>query len=454
MINFFIKTYGCQANVADSQALSNYLMQLGAKQVSNEKDADLIFINTCAIRERAEEKFFSYLGSFVKFKNLKPYLKIGVIGCVASYRKKEIFSRFGLVDFVFGVKEDSSLLKNYIIDLVLKLNVEKKIYYKISDEFFEQNEDLILSKQNFSNLYMGGFKNSNNELKKSFINIMTGCNNYCSYCIVPFTRGREKSYPANEILKRVEQDVASGAKEIMLLGQNVNSYKDPQSGKGFAKLLNDVAKIDGDFWVRFVSSHPKDMTKDVLHVMADNKDKLCGFVHYPIQSGSNKILRVMNRIYTVEQYLEQIGWIKDILSEATISTDVIVGFPGETEQDYLQTCKVLKEVKFYNVFSFIYSPRKYTRAALLKDDCPKKVKLKRLEALQEMQRQISKDLNFLNVGKTLKCLVEKRLANDKLLARTQGNIRVLFEGGDDIIGTFVYLKIKNVGVANMLGSLI
>lgn len=453
MISFFIKTYGCQANVADSQAISNFLEDLGCKKVGIEKDADLILINTCAIREKAEQKFFSYLGALADIKKEKRHLKIGVIGCVASYRQKEIKNRFDHVSFVFGAKENLEELKQILSDLVLTIQTSKQSFETQQGCSSGRTGNIknYRLKKLTKDLLLGGFKNDENEFKQSFINIMTGCNNYCSYCIVPFTRGREKSYSLNSIVDRIKTDVQNGAKEIILLGQNVNSYKDPETGKTFADLLKEVAKVGGEFWVRFVSPHPKDMTKDVLYVMAENKDKLCAFIHHPLQSGSNKILTDMNRTYSVEQYLDQINWIKEILPDATISTDIIVGFPGETQEDYMQTRDVMEKVKFDNVFSFIYSPRKYTKAALLKDDCAKNVKVERLDELQKRQVDICFEQNNRLVGKILKSLVEKRLTNGKLLARTQGNHRVLFEGDEILIGSFVDLRIEKAGAVNLVG---
>ncbi len=443
MINFFIKTYGCQANVADSQAVSNFLTDFGCKEVNLAKDADLILINTCAIRAKAEQKFFSYLGALADIKKEKKYLKVGIIGCVASYRQKEIRHRFDHVSFVFGAKENLLELKQILSDAILKIE---------GSRFFHSSDDRKVSLTiNKKDLLLGGFKDKSKELKQSYINIMTGCNNYCSYCIVPFTRGREKSYSLKSVVDRVKRDVQAGAKEIILLGQNVNSYKDPDTNKTFADLLKEVANVEGEFWVRFVSPHPKDMTKDVLYVIAENKDKLCAFIHFPLQSGSNKILDAMVRTYTVEKYLEQIGWIREILPSATISTDIIVGFPGETEDDYMQTRNVMEVVKFDNIFSFIYSPRKYTKAALLKDDCSKDLKLKRLNALQKRNVEICFERNNKHVNKILKSLVEKRLANGKLLARTQGNHRVLFDGDEKLIGSFVSLKIEKAGAVNLVG---
>jgi len=457
MINVFIKTYGCLANVADSQALANYLVGLGCSIVDKQDSADLIIINTCAIRDKAEQKVFSYLGCLSDLKKQKPYLKIGVIGCIATYRKKEFFKRFDHINFVFGAKENLAVLQEYLSDLVLKIETIKQIYSDDPDKklnFGGQDRDMkITEKEEDKELILGGFKDKPSEFKQSFVNIMTGCDNYCSYCIVPFTRGREKSYPMSSIIERVQRDVQSGAKEINLLGQNVNSYKDPQTGAGFAELLKQVAQIDGEFWVRFVSPHPKDMTKDVLHVISEYNDKLCTFIHLPLQSGSNKILQIMNRTYDVEKYMEQISWIRDILPHATISTDIIVGFPGETEDDYLETRKVLEDIKFDLVFPFIYSSRKYTKAALMDDNCSKEEKTRRLEELRKRQIDICFARNSLKIGKTLKTLVEKRLTSGKLLARTEGNIRVLFDGKDDIIGKFVKLKIVDAGSVNLIGSL-
>jgi len=455
MINFFIKTYGCQANVADSQAISNYLVDLGCKKVESGKDADLILVNTCAIRAKSEQKVFSYLGELAEFKKDKKHLQVGVIGCIASYRAKEIRSRFDHVRFVFGAKQDLVELRDLLNDAILKIQRAKPFESAHPECFSLQN----VSKEGRTDskglsIFLGGFKNEQKEAKQSFINIMTGCNNYCSYCIVPFTRGREKSYAFNDILDRVKKDVYAGTKEVILLGQNVNSYKDPQTGFGFEKLLENVAQVPGEFWIKFVSAHPKDMTKNVLHVMAKYPEKLCAFIHHPLQSGSNKILQAMNRTYTIEQYLEQIDWVRKILPNATISTDIIVGFPGEDEQDYLDTRDVLEKIKFDNVFSFVYSPRKYTKAAMLKDDCLLKVKYDRLKALQKRQVDVCREQNSRNVGKVLKCLVEKRLANGKLLGRSAGNLRVLFCGDDSLIGQFVNLKITGAGAVNIVGSLI
>jgi len=470
MINFFLKTYGCQANVADSAALASFLQELGCQEVDAENKADLIIINTCAVREKAEKKFFSYLGCLAEFKNKKKYLKTFVIGCVASYRKEEIYKRFDHVNFVFGAKEDLNFLKDSLADCIVKLESLKQMYGETEKSETKPSLASKLKNKLFMSrslppsprlrrtsgeglLNLGGIKSSAKELKRSLINIMIGCNNYCSYCIVPFTKGREKSYPASVILERVRNDVKNGAKEITLLGQNVNSYKDPETGMNFSQLLEKVAQIEGEFWVRFLSPHPKDMTVDVFQVIAANKGKLCAYIHHPLQSGSNKILKAMNRTYTVEQYLEQIEWVKEILPHATISTDIIVGFPGETEDDYEQTRQLMEKVKFDNIYPFVYSARKYTKAALLKDDCSKEEKTRRIEEIIKRQHEIVLERNSLNIGKNLRVLVEKRMANGKLLARTEGNMSVSFDGDDKLIGSFVDVKIEKAGRASLIAVL-
>ena len=321
-----------------------------------------------------------------------------------------------------------------------------------SENNISKNTNILKFKK--FNLSLGGIKVENRRSIQSFVNIMTGCNNFCTYCIVPFTRGREVSYKAKDILEKIKYDISMGAKEITLIGQNVNSYKDPESNLNFVQLLKSIALIDGDFWIRFMSPHPKDMTLDVVNIMAQYHDKICGFVHHPVQSGSNKILEAMNRSYTVEKYLEQIDWIKKYLPNATISTDIIVGFPGETDADFMETVKLIETVKFDNVYSFIFSPRKYTKAALMEDKLSYEEKQKRLDFLQKIQINISKVKHETYIGHSLKCLVEKPAVNGMLLARSAGNHTVLFDGKDSLINSFVKIKIESAGAANLTGSLI
>jgi len=435
MINAFIKTYGCQANVADSGNLAKYLVGLGCLVVAREEDADLIIVNSCAIREKAEEKLFSYLGSLTKFKRAKRHLAICVIGCVASYKKDEILRRFENVSFVFGAKEGIEKFKSMLVDVISTIETKKSLY----------------TGDNAGTTVRG----EGEPFPRSMINIMRGCNNYCSYCIVPFTTGRERSFAMPGIIDRIRDDVAKGAKEITLLGQNVNSYKDPETGQPFSALLENIAKIDGDFWVRFVSPHPKDMNNEVLEVMAKHNKKLCSYVHFPLQSGSNKILENMNRTYSVETYLGQVETIKKYLPNVTLTTDIIVGFPGETEEDYLNTREVMESVRFNTIFSFIYSPRKYTKAALLKDDCDYKVKLERLKQLQKRQREIATEDNKKLIGKTLSVLLEGILSSGHRWGRTEGNIKVIVTEkifAEKEISLFVDIEIIGAQMTNLKGK--
>lgn len=475
MINYFFKTYGCQANVADSQGLAKFLDELDCREVQTEAEADLAIVNTCAVRDKAEQKLFSYLGELAEHKKLRPYMKIGVIGCVASYKKKEIYERFDLVNFVYGAREEYEALKAYLIDIVTSLETTKQLYLtspEVPVKSGGQDRDvkkIVLSKSLLTSSRFTSFGlkkqsikkvvdkpdvNKSMELNRSFINIMTGCNKACAYCIVPFTRGGEVSYPMTQILDRVAHDIANGAKEVTLIGQNVNSYIDPETGHKFPELMRRVAAIEGEFWVRWISPHPQDMTRDLFEVIAQHREKLPGYVHFPVQSGSNRILQLMKRNYTDQQYLEQIGWIRELLPGATISTDIIVGFPGETEEDYQATRNLMEEVKYDLIYSFIYSPRKYTPASRMEDHDSYEEKQKRLDALQERQKEICLERNLLNIGKTLKCLVEKRIAPDKLLARTEGNVRVHVQGPDEIIGMFVNVHIQETGPVNMSGVLV
>lgn len=481
MITYFFKTYGCQANVADSEGLSKFLDEMGCTSTPAEENADLIIVNTCAVREKAEQKLWSYLGQLSDIKLAKPFIRIGVIGCVASYKKQEIYKRFDQVNFVYGAREEIPALQAYLTDLVVQLETTKQLYgatndQKVKEQLREsvrgQDRDvaklvglksllktpkLVANFNAFKKRSTDSLQTTSEkipEAKRAFINIMTGCNKYCTYCIVPFTRGREISYPMQEIVARVQHDVNNGAKEITLVGQNVNSYVDPVSGALFPELLRQCAEIPGTFWIRYISPHPQDMTIDLFDIMKQYRPKIAASLHFPLQSGSDKILKAMNRNYTFEEYLKKISWIRERMPDATISTDLIVGFPGETEEDFAMTMYAIEAVRYDLIYSFIYSPRKYTKAWRMEEDCPAEIKSARLEKLQARQTHIAFEQNSLNIGKTLICLVEKRLENGKLLARSEGNIRVLFDGDDSCVDKFVKLRIESTGPANMSAILI
>ena len=478
MINYFFKTYGCQANVADSDSVAKFLKSLGGTEVAVEEAADLIIVNTCAVRDKAEQKLFSYLGRLSDIKLSKPYIKIGVIGCVASYKKAEIYQRFDQVSFVYGARDEMDTFHAYLTDVLVSIETLKQLYVDKPNTPFHNGQDrdvkkIVATKGLLSKSKLMGASRLKNrlslgkkqlesplakpfekpkEVSRSFINIMTGCDKYCAYCIVPFTRGKEVSYSVAKIVARAEHDIRNGAKEVTLVGQNVNSYIDPDTQEDFSALLRKIVKIDGEFWVRWISPHPQDMTPELFDVIAANQDKIPAYVHFPVQAGANRVLELMRRTYTVEQYLEQIGWLRDRMPDAVISTDIIVGFPGETEEEYQETRKLMETVKFDFIYSFIYSPRRYTRAFKMEDPVPKEAKAKWLTDLQERQKDICLEKNQRHVGKTMKTLVEKRLENGKLLARTEGSVRVVFEGSNEMIGTFLYLNITRASPANLFGE--
>ncbi len=472
MVNIFFKTYGCQANIADSEGLISYLQDLGCTYVRSAEEADLIMVNTCAIRAKAEQKMFTYLGEIAKLTKARPHVRIGVIGCVASYRSKELYKRFSHVNFVFGAREDIRAFHSYLMDVITSLETIKQHYADNMGNVPRPGQDGNIKKLVESKKLAGKtirFKPGEIaynmrkvhqqskgplEVQKSYINIMTGCNNYCSYCIVPFTRGREQSYSIKYIVDRVAREVTQGAKEVNLIGQNVNSYSDPDDGRSFSQLLEAVAQLPGEFWVRYVSPHPKDITIDVVETMAKYPEKLCDWVHLPLQAGSNTILEAMKRPYTVKRYMEVVGWIRKHMPKATITTDIIVGFPGENQEDYEGTRAVMEDVQYDHIFSFIYSPRKYTTAYKLGDPCPPEVKQQRLMALQKRQKEICLVRNKRLEGSIQRVLVEKRQASGKLLGRTSGNIRVNFDGDDALIGTFTQVQIDRAGIANLEGLLL
>ncbi|MDQ5941124.1 MAG: tRNA ((37)-C2)-methylthiotransferase MiaB [Candidatus Dependentiae bacterium] len=474
MISVFFKTYGCQANVADSAGIASFLEGLGCVQVESEGLADLIIINTCAIREKAEQKLYSYLGELLEFKEKLPYLKIGIIGCVASYRKDEMLKRFEYISFVSGARDERTTFLTYLADVIVQLQTEKQLFAHNFDRtgdvtltqlaILGRDVKLAMSKRSLvlparllkegAQAAMGGTLAPEGEIKRAFINITTGCNNYCTFCIVPFTRGREASYPLEDIVMRVSHEVVAGAKEITLIGQNVNSYTCPQTAVRFAALLEAVALIPGSFWVRYVSPHPKDMTRDVLEVMAKYPDKLCAWCHFPLQSGSSRVLELMNRTYTKEEYLRQVDLIRAVVPGVALSTDIIVGFPGETHEEFLETRDVAQQVGFDMAYSFVYSRRKYTKAFSMGDTCSPEEKAARLADLQEVLRAGSLATAQRYIGKNLRVLVEKRTTNGKLLARSSGNHRVVFDGDGSLVGTFIEVCITEAGQSELRGEII
>ena len=427
--NAFIRTYGCQQNVADSEKIKGIVSQIGYDLTDNENNADLIIFNTCAVREHAEDRVFGNVGALKILKKQNPHLIIGLCGCMMEQEHvvNRIKKTFPFVDLVFGTQSLSHL--SHLLHTIYQ-NHKRVFEYKIVEK--EISEGLPIKRD--GNL-------------KAYLSIMYGCDNFCSYCIVPYTRGRERSRHYNHIITEAKDIVSSGYKEITLLGQNVNSY-----GKGldekisFPKLLNNVANLDGEYWVRFMTSHPKDATREMIDVIAKN-DKICNHIHLPVQSGSNRILKEMNRKYTREDYLEIVRYTKEKIPDISITSDIIVGFPGETYEDFSQTLSLIDEVGFTALFTFIYSKREGTKAAKLPDPISYEEKNKWFHELLELQKKKTHEYSESMLGKREKVLVEKVADRDgHLTARTQGNVVVDLEGDDTLVGKF--LNVDIVGYKN------
>ena len=357
MIGYYhIVTYGCQMNVHESEKIAGILRRLGYEETTELSRSDIIVFNTCCIRENAENHAFGNIGALKKLKKQKPELLIAVGGCMTQEKGKTdvLKKKFPFIDIMFG-----TLNLEQLGELILRKKQQKKRVIEVREKEGEIVE--------FPDAYRTSYPNA-------WVNIMYGCNNFCSYCIVPYVRGRERSRKKEYIVEEVRKLVKEGYKEITLLGQNVNSYgSDGNEGVTFAQLLDEVASVEGNFRLRFMTSHPKDFNEDVVKVMEKHR-KICRLVHLPVQSGSNSILQAMNRRYTREKYLAEIKMLKTRLPEAEVTTDIIVGFPGETEEDYLQTEALVKEVDYASAFTFVYSKRQGTKAAEMENQIPKRFK--------------------------------------------------------------------------------
>ncbi len=360
---FYIHTFGCQMNESDSEHMAGLLASQGWERASSPEDSDLVIINTCAVREKSVKKFYSLLGRFIHLKK-RGSLRLAVAGCIAQLLREDLLKNHAQVDFVVGPDNYPELLK-------LIEGSERVCLTSWSTKWREHPSPLVLRESKVS----------------AYVPIMEGCNQFCSYCIVPFTRGREKYRPARLVLEEVRNLARQGYLEIQLLGQSINSYRDPETGVNLAELLYQVAQVDGLHWIRFLTSHPKNLTVDIARVMAQEK-KICHQLHLPVQSGSNAVLRRMKRGYTREEYLEKVAMLREIVPGISLSTDIIVGFPGETEEDFAATLSLLEEIKFANIFSFRYSPRPFTAASRLADDVPWEVKRQRLMVVQARQKKI------------------------------------------------------------------
>lgn len=433
--NYHIVTYGCQMNVHESEKIAGILRGMGYEETNEKENADIIVFNTCCIRENAENHAFGNIGALKKLKKQKPELIIAVGGCMTQEKgKTEILKKkFPFIDVMFGALNFENLET-----LIRRKQAQKKKVIEIRDEATEIAENVTPYRTSYPN---------------AWVNITYGCNNFCSYCIVPYVRGRERSRKPENIIREVQGLVLQGYKEITLLGQNVNSYgADGSTGMTFAQLLDEVASIDGKFRVRFMTSHPKDFNEDVVKVMQKHR-KICRLVHLPVQSGSNTVLQAMNRRYTRERYLQEIRMLKDALPDAEVTTDIIVGFPGETEEDYLQTEDLVRRVDFASAFTFVYSKREGTKAALMQDQIPPEVQKDRIMRLVELVNAQTRKKSEKYLGQEVEILCEDFDEKKGLyMGRDELGRMGYFKSDINRVGEFVVLKITEANGISLYGE--
>ena len=430
----YVETYGCQQNEADSEKLRGYLAMSGYTIISEAEGADVVVMNTCAIREHAEQRVFGNLGALTHTKRRHPAQKIFLCGCMAGETKvsDRIKKSYPFVDGVFSTHH----LWQFPQILHRVLETSKRVFF-VEDEAGSIAEGLPVLRSN---------------TLKSWVSIMYGCNNFCTYCIVPYVRGRERSRKAEDILAECKELIAAGCKEITLLGQNVNSYgKDLDEGMDFADLLSAIAQLEGDFLIRFMTSHPRDASEKLFDTMA-KYPKIAKQLHLPFQSGSSRVLKAMNRHYDRETYLKKVNYAKSVMPDLVLTSDVIVGFPGETAEEFEETLTLIQQVRYDSLFTFIFSPRIGTPAASMEDPTPKAEKNARFDRLCDLQNSISEQIHNGYIGKTMRCLVD---GTDRghLTARTEGGRLVRFEGSEDLIGTYQNITINGATTWSLTGSL-
>ena len=430
----YVETYGCQQNEADSERIRGFFVQSGYTIVQEAENADAVVMNTCAIREHAEQRVLGNLGALVHTKRRHPGQKIFLCGCMAGQTivSDRIKKSYHHVDGVFSTHH----LWQFPEILYRTLSTGKRVFY-VEDEAGSIAEGLPQVRDN---------------TLKAWVSIMYGCNNFCTYCIVPYVRGRERSRRPEDILKECRELIAAGCKEITLLGQNVNSYgKDLDCGVDFSDLLAQIAQLEGEFLIRFMTSHPRDAGQKLFDTMA-KYDKIAKQLHLPFQSGSSRVLKAMNRHYDREKYLAAVNYAKSVMPELVLTSDVIVGFPGETGEEFEETISLIEQVRYDALFTFIFSPRHGTPAASMEDPTPKEEKNRRFDKLCATQNRISEEIHAAYVGKAMRCLVDGRDGN-QLTARTEGGRLVRFVGDDALIGTYQTITITGSTTWSLTGTL-
>lgn len=433
----YVHSFGCQLNVSDGEKIKGILSSLGFSFTEDFRKADLILLNTCAVRESAEDTVYGALGNMKKYKTENPGVIIALCGCMASEPKtiEKVRSHYPFVDILFGTSAITQLPK-----LLLEHYEGKKLAYDMSEYREEFCADDQIRESSF----------------KASVPIMFGCNNFCTYCIVPYVRGRERSRSADVIIREVEDLVAKGYKEIMLLGQNVNSYgNDIEGGMSFAELLRRLNEIEGDFWIRFMSSHPKDAGKDLLDAILEC-DKVGKHLHLPVQCGSNSVLKRMNRHYTAEKYMEIVDYLRERSEGFALSSDIMVGFPNETEEEFCDTLRLIEQVKFDNIFTFIYSKRSGTLAADMEDITSDAEKRVRMDRLLKLQRETAAENYKRFIGNTVRVLVEgeSKQGEGWLFGKSSAYTIVEFKGDKSLIGSFVNVKITDARNWAVSGELV
>ena len=430
----YVETYGCQQNEADSERIRGMLAQCGYSMCDEAEGADVVVMNTCAIRENANQRVFGNLGALTHTKRRHPAQKIFLCGCMAGQEvvSTRIKNSFHHVDGVFSTHHFWQFP-----EILYKVLTTGKRQFYIADEAGSIAEGLPVLRSN--------------DLK-AWVSIMYGCNNFCTYCIVPYVRGRERSRRPEDILAECRQLVAAGIKEITLLGQNVNSYgKDLDCGVDFADLLARIAQIEGDFLIRFMTSHPRDASAKLFDTMA-KYDKIAKQLHLPFQSGSSRVLKAMNRHYDRETYLEKVRYAKTVMPTLVLTSDVIVGFPGENAEEFEETITLIQQVRYDALFTFIFSPRPGTPAAKMEDPTPKEEKSRRFDRLCDVQNHISEQIHAGYAGRTFRCLVDGT-DKDLLTARTEGGRLVRFAGEKSLIGTYQNITITGHNTWSLTGQL-
>lgn len=435
---FYLETFGCQMNVVDSERIVALLQDIGYRQVDEPQQADLILINTCSVRDKAERKVYGHLGRYKPLKEAKPELILGVGGCVAQQEGEQLLNNLPYLDLVFGTHNVHRLPE-------MVRRVEQKRDRCVATEFHDRETRLTL----FPN-------RSEGDTVTRFVTVMQGCDNFCSYCVVPHVRGREISRPSEDIVGEVRQLAEQGVREVTLLGQNVNSYgaKDPD-GVSFPDLLRRVHEVDGIERIRFTTSHPKDLSDELIACFRE-LDKLCRHIHLPVQSGSSRVLEAMNRGYTREQYLERVERLREACPQIRLTTDIIVGFPGETEAEFEDTLSLVEQVRYADAFLFLYSPRPGTAASSLPETIDAGVKQVRFDRLVQLQQDISAQVWDADLGSNLQVLVEgqSKAGGGQLFGRTTWNRIVNFTADPEQLGRIVTVRITKNFRNSQLGELI